>query len=492
MSIPKGQEDLYLPDKFSSEITANLLAEMGRKQDSRLVSTEAYDLDEIIKISFICGCHGSIISSFRDIESEGKFKTLGASDNKDRDNEDIEDGDSEDIDNEDIEDGDSEDIDDEILWLSDRDTPTHLMRPIPSHGKYTTINTNSEISLCGIPFQFTDVEYKIDNKPVLEFNYQDIDTTHLNVLLTTSGSCGGAVVYRGMDPLRVGQKFVNDIMEEIEETCPTNNVFSEKGVYGDTFSTTHKNYKLQQRELKKIEQTRRKDAARRIERLYKKSRKLMFPLRLFDSEIDHLKKNMKSNMYGKTRLMKYEKERVGNMLNKKYTTKVEEVYADKLTTRCDAYKLIMIVTRNTAHGCKSQKYTLLSSLAEVQITIRKLRKDFSPSIGKLYSGMASVLQPKSGGIAMATTRLSLIDMLGLGKSIIEEINGEGASRTVPINIYDSTCNSFNSLPSNYAYMNSKTENGLQLNNRVLSIIRIIDDYFRAKGVALGGKAKKHI
>jgi hypothetical protein len=450
-SKTKSESELLLPRNLShSEMNKSLLSEIARKRDSRIISAES-DLDEIVKISFICVCHGNIISSFRDIESE-QSKTLGAP----------------------------------ILDSFGVPIPSRLWDPIPSHGKYAKISISTETSY-DIPFQTVDVEYKIDDEPVLEFNYQSIDTSHLNVSLTTSGTCAGAVTYRSKNPVRVKQKFVNDIMEEIDETCPTNNFFSELGVFGDTFSTTHKNYKLQQRELKKIEQTRRKDAARRIQRLYKKTRKLLFPLKLFDSEIDHLKKSIKSNLNGKTRLMKYEKERVTTMLNKKYSTCSEDVYTTDLkTTECDAHKLIMIVTRNTGRECKSQKYTLLSTLTDVRKTLGDLNKDFPPSIGELYSKMLSIIQPKSG---LTTSRLSLLDILGLGKSIIEEINGTEATRTVPINIYDTSCNSFNSLPSNYAIMKSKLNNGVSMNERELSIIRIIDDFLRAKDIAFG-KVKK--
>lgn len=175
------------------------------------------------------------------------------------------------------------------------------------------------------------------------------------------------------------------------------------------------------------------------------------------------------------------------MLNKKYSTCSEDVYTtDSKTTECDAHKLIMIVTRNTGRECKSQKYILLSSLTDVRKTLRDLNRDFPPSIGELYSTMLSIIQPKSG---LTTSRLSLLDLLGLGKSIIEEINGTEATRTVPINIYDTSCNSFHSLPANYAIMQSKLDNGSLMNQRELSIIRIIDDFLRAKDVALG-KVKK--
>ena len=445
-------ETLSLPRNLArSKIDEKLLAEMARKQDSHLISSEESELDEIVKITFICACHGETIVSFRDIESENS-KNLGAP------------------------------------ILSHDGTPiiNHLKTPIPSHGKYSKTSI-SQTSLCDIPFQTTFVEYKID-EPVLEFNYQDIDTSHLNVTLSTSGTCGGTPTFRTMDVVRVKQKFVNDIMEEMDETCPTNNLLSDFGAFGDTFSTTHKNYKLQQRELKKIEQTRRKDAARRIQRMYKKTRKLLFPLKLFDSEIEQLKKNIKSNMYEKTRLMTYEKERVTTMLNKNYTTCSKDVYTANLeTTTCDAHKLIMIVTRNTVDGCISQKYTLLSSLSESRKTVGEISKDFSPSIGQLYYNMLVFLQPKSGGAI--TSRISLIDMLGLGKSIIEEINGSESIRTVPINVYDLSCNSFSLLPLNYAFMNSKIKNGSMMDKREMSIIRIIDDYIRAKDVAVGGTKK---
>lgn len=451
-STSKSGTEVLLPSNLSSsKIDESLLSEIARKRDSRIVSTVS-DLDEIVKISFICGCHGNIISSFRDIESE-KSETIGT----------------------------------QILNRSGI-IPKCIRNSIPSHGKYSKTSI-SEISLCGIPFQNTDVEYKID-EPVLEFKYQEIDTSRLNVSLTTGKTCAGTPTYRARDSTRVKQKWVNDIMEETDETCPTNNLFSEHGAFGDTFHTTHKNYKLQKQELKKIEQTRRKDAVRRIERLYKKTRKLLFPLKLFDSEIDHLKKSIKSNMYEKTRLMKYEKERVAVMANKNYMTYPSDVYTVNLkTTTCDSHKLVMIVTRNTLDGCKSQKYTLLSTLADVRKTIKELSNDFSQFIGNLYSQMLLILQSKSGGVDMATTQLSLIDILGLGKSIIEEINGEDASRIVPINVYDLTCNSFDSLPTNYANMISKLDNGSILNKREKSIIRIIDDFLRAKDVALG-KYKK--
>ena len=447
----KGDPEVLLPRNLTaSELNKSLLAEIARKRDSRIITT-ASELDEIVKISFICVCHGSVITSFRDIESE-QSKTLGAP----------------------------------ILDSFGVPIPSRLWNPIPSHGKYSKSSISTETS-CDIPFQTVDVEYKI-GKPVLEFNYQSIDTKHLNVSLTTSGTCAGTPSYRAMDGVRVKQKFVNDIMEEMDETCPTNNFFSELGVFGDTFSTTHKNYKLQQRELNKIEKTRRKDAALRIQRLYKKTRKLLFPLKLFNSEIDHLKQNIKSNLNGKTRLMKYEKERVTTMLNKKYSICAEDVYTTDLkTTECDAHKLIMIVTRNTGRECKSQKYTLLSTLTDVRKTLRDLNKDFPSSIGELYSKMLSIIQSKSG---LTTSRLSLLDILGLGKSIIEEINGTEATRTVPINIYDTSCNSFHSLPPNYAIMKSKLDNGVLMNQRELSIIRIIDDFLRSKDVGLGIKMKK--
>lgn len=194
-------------------------------------------------------------------------------------------------------------------------------------------------------------------------------------------------------------------------------------------------------------------------------------------------------MYEKTRLMTYEKERITTMLNKNYTTSSKDVYTANLeTTSYDAHKLIMIVTRNTVDGCISQKYTLLSSLAESRKTVGEITKDFSPSIGQLYYNMLVFLQPKSGGAI--TTQISLINMLGLGKSIIEEINGSESIRTVPINVYDLSCNSFSSLPSNYAFMNSKIENGSMMDKRERSIIRIIDDYIRSKDVGLGKKMKK--
>jgi len=129
----------------------------------------------------------------------------------------------------------------------------------------------------------------INREPVLEFKYQTINTTGLNVSLTTSETCAGTPTYRSiLHGVTEAQKLVNDIMEETGGTCPTNNLIDIAATFGDTFRTTHKNYKLQEQEFKKLEETRRKDAAQRIQRLYKKSRKLLFPLQ-FDSEF-HLKK----------------------------------------------------------------------------------------------------------------------------------------------------------------------------------------------------------
>jgi len=203
-------------------------------------------------------------------------------------------------------------------------------------------------------------------------------------------------------------------------------------------------------------------------------------------------------MYKKTRLMKYENDKVTTMMNKKYQVKQPDVYsADLKTTSVDSKKLIMIVTRNTPQGCKSQKYTLLSTRGDIGKTKRELNKDFPPSIGQLYSEKVSILPYRSGGVSMEASEITLIDILNLGKTIIENINGAEATSSVPIDIYDLTCNTFRQLPSNYANMNSEMEIGIatpgetiKFDERKLSIIRIIDDYLRAENVAYGRKVKK--
>jgi len=79
-SNPKGEipEGFILPGYLpSSAIDESLLTEIARKRDSRIVS-KVSELDEIVKISFICTCHASIMCFFRDNESEkyDKHRTL--------------------------------------------------------------------------------------------------------------------------------------------------------------------------------------------------------------------------------------------------------------------------------------------------------------------------------------------------------------------------------------------------------------------------------
>jgi hypothetical protein len=69
--------------------------------------------------------------------------------------------------------------------------------------------------------------YLVEN-PILEFEYTELDTSRLNVFLTTSGTCAGGVIYRPSNSAIIKQRFINDIMEELTETCPMNTLFEKQ------------------------------------------------------------------------------------------------------------------------------------------------------------------------------------------------------------------------------------------------------------------------
>jgi len=76
-------------------------------------------------------------------------------------------------------------------------------------------------------------------------------------------------------------------------------------------------------------------------------------------------------------------------------------------------------------------------------------------------------------------QFSLYNLIILGKKIIEESNGIGAAETVPIDIYELSCNTFGPF----------VKQG-PLTERELTILRLFDDYARLKNISYGGKSKK--
>lgn len=291
----------------------------------------------------------------------------------------------------------------------------------------------------------------ITKKPILEFEYTEIDTLRLNVFLSTGGTCTGEVVYRPTNSAIIKQRFVNNIMEELTETCPLNNV------NGNTI--THRNYRFNLGS--------ENNAARKIQKMYRTKKNIPHPER--------------------GRYMIYENEKVEKMINKKYAVRLNDVYGfeDKpgeielVPTASDAHKLIMIVTRNTTSGCISEKYTLLSNVQEVINTIKKIQDTISPSIATAFHHMLTTVisheKTKNGApMVEKTPRITLENLLILGDLIIQEINGAQDS-TVPIKVYDLTCNNF------------ETESHGE--NRE-GPIQIIDDYIRSNDVACGKRLRK--
>ena len=54
----------------------------------------------------------------------------------------------------------------------------------------------------------------------------------MNVTLSTTKTCVGATVIRPTTGAIVKQKFVNDIMQNLDLTCPTNTLLEKNGKYG--------------------------------------------------------------------------------------------------------------------------------------------------------------------------------------------------------------------------------------------------------------------
>jgi hypothetical protein len=343
---------------------------------------------------------------------------------------------------------------------------------IPDNGKYEetaigplfTGSIDPFVSNGTVPIYNKQVIYKT-TKPILIFLHQNIDVREMNVTLSTTNTCLGAPIYRLDSSAIIKQKFVNDILENIPSMCPTNTLLETKGKYGETFHISHREY----------ERNRQESAARKIQRLFTKNRKISPDFKTF-----------------KTRLMKYDREKVDWLLNKKYAVKTCDVATIKqpipakgnveiLPTECDAHKLIMIVTKYTEEGCESKKYILLGSSLEVKDEIEKIHEDFPESIGTYISNSIGefpenlIMGRKHGN---PSHELFLHDLLILGKKIIEEFNGIGAAREVPIDIHELSCNT-------YGPFTDKVE---PLGKRDLFIIRIFDDYARKK-TAYGVKRK---
>jgi hypothetical protein len=363
----------------------------------------------IVKITFICGCHGQIIGSFKDLGGD-----------------------------------------------------------ISMGGKYEkTVESNSGF----IPSQLNKVTYFVEN-PLLEFEYTELDTSQLNIFLTTSGTCVGGVVYRPSNSAIIKQRFINDIMEELTETCPMNTLFESKGDYGKTTRISHKNYKTNQ--LSELQS----NAVRKIQRMYRTKKNIPHPIK-----------------EPETCIMNYENEKVEKIIDKNYAIRLNDVYGfeDKpgelelVPTISDAHKIIMIITRSTADGCISEKYVLLSNVQEVTHTIKRIQENISHTIASAFHSMITTVissekTKKGRPMIEKTPRITLQNLLTLGGLIIQEVNGSQDLAVVPIKVYDLTCNEFE--------ITSPRITSVRLNERELSIIRIINDYIRKNDIACGKRKRK--
>ena len=365
------------------------------KKVHKFPSTVPEGKGTIAKISFICGCHGTINANLRLIE--GTIPENGIEESFKRPYED-----------------------------------TLRENTLTMYKNKTTYKTT---------------------KPIFEFDYNTICVKDMNVTLSTTNTCLGATVKRPSNGAILKQKFINDIMENISSTCPTNTLIESSGKYGETFLEPHSEY----------ETKREQSAAHKIQRLF-------------------TKKKRNSPIFGKsekTRLMKYEKEKVDWLMDKTYGIKLCDVTVDTpisegevptSATQCDAHKLVMIVTRYTETGCENKKYILLSSSCEVEEEFESIYNDFSSSVKDFFE--------ESIGHYYPSHEITLFNLLKLAKMIITEINGRGAERTVPIEIYDLSCNSFGIFKKKI------------LNEQSIKLMRKLDDIIRRKNIALGGKGKQ--
>jgi hypothetical protein len=366
----------------------------------------------IAKISFICGCHGTINAH---------------------------------------------------LSLKEEKIPSNGVFEESSEGPYDdkfTLSRGNELSI------YKNKAIYKTTKPIFELDYLTIRVRDMNVTLSTTNTCLGATVKRPSNSAILKQKFINDNMENISSTCPTNTLIESSGKYGETFLEPHSEY----------ESKREQSAARKITRLF-------------------TKKKRKSPTFGKskkTRLMKYEKEKVDWLMDKTYSVKTCDVAVldtpvppkgdvSTSATQCDAHKLVMIVTRYTETGCENKKYILLSSSYEIEEEFESIYDDFSKNVKDFFEESIGEYEPdKIQGRThdYPSHKITLFNLLRLAKMIITEINGRGAERTVPVEIHDLSCNSFGIFKKKV------------LDKRDIKIIRMLDDFVRRKNIGYGRKLKR--
>lgn len=377
---------------------------------------------KVAKISFICGCHGAInaklVINNVDIPNNGKYEET-------------------------------------------RSGPfTHNEDNILSSIQSGMLKRDN------VPIYKNKLVYK-KTRPIFELEYSSIDVRQMNVTLSTTKTCLGATVSRATNGAIVKQKFINDIMQNLNSTCPTNTLLERNGKYGETILVPHSEYEM----------ARQNNAARKIQRLF-------------------TKKKRTSPVFGKsykTRLMNYDKEKVDWLIDKRYSVKTCDVATintpmppdgdvDLNPTLCDAHKLIMIVTKYTASGCKSKKYVILSSSLELDDEIElKMVHDFSrETINFIRESVGEYAEDTIHGRTHGypSHKITLLNLLRMAKMIIDEFNGLGAYRTVPIDIYDLSCNTFG------PFANKKV-----MSAEEIKMIRMADDYIRRKGISYGGKQK---
>ena len=339
-----------------------------------------------ISISFIIACHGSVVSNFHDIEFDDLHEEK---------------------------DGNSK----SGSWVQ--------LDDIPSNEKFTVVS--SESKKFG---ELIETENKVvyGNKPLLIFDYTELDTSQLNVLLHTRDTCIGipkfvlpSAITSVINPSSESG-FVNQTIHEITSLCPVE-LFEE---YGNVKRITHKKYK----------QPKGKKTRLKVLKLLKKVK----PKKL--------------------QLMTYENEKVDNMMNKNFGVSTDD---------SDEYKLVMV----TSIGCEIEEYTLLSSnIDEIKDSLYRLAANISQIIARKILRLLT-FEKKSISTTLAV-------LLNIGCLIIKELNGD--VRQTPIVIYERTCNNFNNLQKEYENIG---KNGLD--SRELSIIKLIDGYLRKKDVAYGGK-----
>jgi len=276
----------------------NFVSEVERSKRVHRFPTVPQGKGTIAKISFICGCHGTINAHLR---------------------------------------------------LKEEKIPSNGIFEESSEGPYAdefTLSRGNELSIYK-----NKATYKT-TKPIFEFDYLTINVRDMNVTLSTTNTCLGATVKRPSNGAILKQKFINDIMENMSSTCPTNTLIESSGKYGETFLEPRSEY----------ESKREQSSARKITRLF-----------------------------------------------------------------------------------TNKKYILLSSSYEIEEEFESIYDDFSRSVKEFFEESIGLYEPdKIQGRThdYPSHKITLFNLLRLAKMIITEINGIGSERTVPIEIYDLSCNSF--------------------------------------------------